>query len=149
MRQELATVHTLNLWLMIGMVASAAAGLLHLGCIVFGASWYRFLGAGEDMARMVEEGRLLPHLITLGVALILFGWAVYALAGAGRPLPLPGIRWAILAITAAYLLRGAAGFFIDAPGSGRSQAFWWWSSSICLAIGVLHAVGLMQVWHRL
>jgi len=143
------TVHTLNPWLMAGMVASAVAALLHLGCIAFGASWYRFLGTGEDMARMVEAGRLQPHLITLAVALVLFGWAAYALAGAGRPLPLPAIRWVILAITLVYLLRGVAGFFINVPSSGRSQAFWWWSSSICLAIGTLHAVGLRQVWYRL
>lgn len=143
------TAHTLNPWLMAGMVASAVAGLLHVGCIVFGASWYRFLGAGEDMARMAEEGRLQPHLITLAVALILFGWATYALAGAGQHLRLPLIRWVVLAITLVYLLRGIAGFLINIPSSGRSQAFWWWSSSICLAIGALHAVGLRQVWHRL
>ncbi|KDB06067.1 hypothetical protein LIG30_4455 [Burkholderia sp. lig30] len=143
------TVHTLNPWLLAGMMASAAAGILHLACIAFGASWYRFLGAGEDMARMVEAGWLQPHLITLAIALILFGWAAYALAGAGRPLPLPGIRWVIFAITAIYLLRGVAGFLIDAPSSGRSQAFWWWSSSICIVIAAVHAIGLRQVWHSL
>ncbi|WP_010103731.1 hypothetical protein [Verminephrobacter aporrectodeae] len=143
------TIHTLNPWLLAGMVSSMIAGLLHLGCVAFGASWYRFLGAGEDMARMVEAGRLLPHVITLAVALILFGWAAYALAAAGQPLPLPRIRWVVLAITAIYFLRGGAGFLIDAPQSGRSQAFWWWSSSICLAIGALHAIGLRQVWHLL
>jgi hypothetical protein len=142
---------TLNPWLVAGMVASAAAGLLHLGCIAFGISWYRFVGAGEDMEQMVEAGRLLPHIITLVIALVLFVWAAYALAAAGLPLPLPLplMRWVMLAITAIYCLRGVAGFFINAPQSGRSQAFWWWSSSICLAIGVVHAVGLRQVWHRL
>ncbi len=145
------TVHALNPWLIAGAMESAVAGLLHVGCIVFGASWYRLLGAGEDMARMVEAGRLQPHLITLVVALILFGWATYALAGAGQLLPLllPAIRWVILAITLVYLLRGIAGFFINTSNYGRSHAFWWWSSSICLAIGAMHAVGLWQVWHRL
>lgn len=143
------TVHRLNPWLMASTVANAVAGLLHLGCIAFGASWYRILGAGEDMARMAEAGRWEPHLITLAIALVLFGWAAYVWAGAGQSLPFPAIRWIVLAVTLIYLLRGVAGFLVNAPNSGRSQAFWWWSSSICLVIGTLHAVGLRQVWHRL
>ena len=143
------SVQTLNPWLMAGMLASALAGILHIGCIAFGASWYRFMGAGEDMVRMVEAGRLLPHAITLAVALVLFCWAAYAMAAAGQLLPLPLIRWAIWVITAIYILRGVAGFLINAPESGRSQAFWWWSSAICLTIGAMHAIGLRQVWHRL
>ena len=142
------TIHMLNPWLLAGSMASAAAGLLHLGCIAFGASWYRFAGAGEPFVQMVEAGRLLPHVVTLAIAFILFGWATYALAGAGWPLPLPWIRWMVLAITAVYLLRGFTGFFLE-PSPGRSQVFWWWSSSICLAIGALHAIGLKQVWSRL
>lgn len=143
------SIQALNPWLVAAAAASALAGLLHLGCIIFGASWYRFLGAGEDMARMAEAGRLLPHLITLAVALVLFLWAAYSMAAAGQAWPLPAVRWAMLAITAVYLLRGLAGFLIDESQSGRSQAFWWWSSSICLAIAALHAIGLRQVWYRL
>ncbi len=139
----------LNPWLVAGMIASVVAGVLHLGCIAFGAPWYRFMGAGEGMARMAEAGRMYPTVITFAIATVLFVWAGYALSAAGMSLPLPGVRWVVFAMTAIYLLRGIAGFFINVPQSGRSQAFWWWSSSICLAIGLVHAIGLQQVWRSL
>ena len=142
------TVPILNPWMLAAAVASALAGLLHVGCVVFGASWYRFVGAGQPMVQMVEAGRLFPHLVTLAIALVLFGWGMYALDGAGWPLSLPWARWVILTIASVYLLRGIVGFFIE-PSSGRSQIFWWWSSVICVAIGGIHVIGLRQVWHRL
>lgn len=149
------TVPILNPWMLAAAVASALAGLLHVGCVVFGvgcvvfgASWYRFVGAGQPMVQMVEAGRLFPHLVTLAIVLVLFGWGMYALVGAGWPLSLPWARWVILAIASVYLLRGIVGFFIE-PSSGRSQIFWWWSSVICVAIGGIHVIGLRQVWHRL
>ena len=37
-------------------MGSAIAALAHLGCIIFGGDWYRFFGAGEQMARMAEAG---------------------------------------------------------------------------------------------
>jgi len=36
-----------NYLLTAGGAMSAVAAALHLGCILFGASWYRFFGAGE------------------------------------------------------------------------------------------------------
>jgi hypothetical protein len=35
---------------------SVAASLLHIGCIIGGPDWYRFFGAGEQMAKMAERG---------------------------------------------------------------------------------------------
>ena len=55
------TVPILNPWMLAAAVASALAGLLHVGCVVFGASWYRFVGAGQPMVQMVE-----PSLGPLG-----------------------------------------------------------------------------------
>jgi hypothetical protein len=45
-----------NTFLILGAISSASAALAHLGCIIFGGSWYRFLGAGEQMAKMAEKG---------------------------------------------------------------------------------------------
>ena len=33
--------------------------------------------------------------------------------------------------------------------TGRSVAFWWWSSMICLAIGVIHLIGVRLAWNQL
>ncbi len=35
--------------LITGAICSALAALAHLGCIIFGAQWYRYFGAGEEM----------------------------------------------------------------------------------------------------
>jgi hypothetical protein len=69
-------------WLVAGGVLSAGASLLHLGCIAGGASWYRFFGAGEKMARMAERGwRAVP--VTVLIAAVLALWSAYAFSAAG------------------------------------------------------------------
>lgn len=138
-----------NRALIAGAALSARAALAHLGCIAFGASWYRFLGAGEQMARMAERSHWYPTAVTLAITSVLLVWALYALSGAGVIRRLPLLRVALCAITAAYLLRGVAFLPMLAYFPGRSAAFWLWSSAICLVIGVVHLVGLRQGWSRL
>ena len=41
--------------LILGALFSAVAALAHLGCIIFGGDWYRFFGAGEQMAKMASQ----------------------------------------------------------------------------------------------
>ena len=53
--------HRYNEALIAGAVLSALAPLLQVGCIVYGAPWYRFFGAGENMARMAEAGHWRLH----------------------------------------------------------------------------------------
>ena len=43
-------------WLLIGGGLSVVAALLHIACIFGGPDWYRFLGAGEGMARAAARG---------------------------------------------------------------------------------------------
>jgi len=140
---------TRNLLLVIGAAMSAVAALLHAGCIIFGASWYRFFGAGERMAQMASAGSWYPTVVTSFIAAMLFAWSLYALSGAGVLPKLPLLRAALCAITAIYLLRGVAVLPLVFFSLGRSTAFWWWSSAICLVIGLTHLVGLKQVWERL
>ncbi len=136
--------------LTIAAALNAIAALLHVGCIVFGASWYRFFGAGERMAIMAEAGDWRPTLITSVIVVVLSIWALYALSGAGAIRTLPLLRIALCAITAVYLLRGVAGLAYAAFSASRADAaFWWWSSAISFAFGIVHAIGVMQVWRRL
>jgi hypothetical protein len=137
-------------WLIAAGSASAAAALLHLACIVGGADWYRFFGAGEPLARMAERGAWTPHLLTLAIAAILAGWSAYAFSAAGLIAPLPLLRTALVAITAVYLLRGCALFAPAAMSRpDLSAAFLFWSSAVVLAIGVIHLIGLVLAWPRL
>jgi len=137
------------LFLTIGASASALAALLHLGCIAFGAPWYRFFGAGERMAQLAIARSPYPAILTLIIAAVLSTWSIYALSGAGLIRTLPLLRTILCAITAVYLVRGVIFLPFIGRFSGRSPTFWLWSSAICLAIGIVHAVGLVQAWPRL
>ena len=138
---------TRNAFLIAGALLSALAAALHVGCIVFGAPWYRFFGAGERMAQMAIAGNWYPTVVTGAIALALAMWSLYALSGAGVIRALPLLRPALCAITAIYLLRGLV--IVPLVVLGKSTPFWWWSSMICLLIGSVHLAGLSQVWARL
>lgn len=138
-----------NRFLIAGGILSALAALLHLGCIAFGAPWYRFLGAGEQMAQMDLAGHWYPTAATLVISAILLAWSLYAFSGAGVLRKLPLTRWALCAITGVYLLRGVVFAPLMAYFPGNSNTFWVVSSAICLAIGVVHLIGLRQAWPRL
>jgi hypothetical protein len=141
-------------------VADAGAALIHLACIAVGAPMYRMLGAGPRMVALAEAGHWYPPVVTLLIAAVLAAFAVYALAGAGLVPPPPLLRTGLAAIGALLVLRGFA--FIPAflagrggaatlhvLGSGGSIAFWYWSSAICLVLGLLHLGGLAGAWSRL
>lgn len=138
-----------NPFLIAAATLSALAALLHLGCIAFGAPWYRFLGAGEQMAQMAASGHWYPTVITLGIAVVLLVWSLYALSGAGIIMKLPLLRTVLSAITGFYLLRGIAYPVLEPNFPGNSAAFWIWSSVICFSFGVVHFIGLRHAWSRL
>ena len=81
------------------------------------------------------------------IAFVLGAWSLYALSGAALIRALPLLRTVLCVITAIYLLRGLA--VLPLAVLGKSTPFWWWSSMICLLIGAVHLVGLLQVWPRL
>ena len=137
-----------NPWLIIGGVLSLIASLLHLACIAGGPDWYRFFGAGEAMAQAAERGEAYPALLTLAIAVILAIWGAYAFAGAGLIRRLPLMRTALVAITAIYLLRGAALIpALTVPAMGG--AFNIWSSMIVLGYGIAYALGTWRAWPSL
>jgi hypothetical protein len=135
-----------NYYLVVAGCLSAAAALIHVGCIIFGASWYRFCGAGEQMAIMAEQGLIKPTIITSCIVVVLSIWSLYAFSAAGIIGRLPFIRLALTVISVIYLVRGLAGFYFVSNPIGRSPDFWVWSSLICLFIGLIHLIGLKQQW---
>lgn len=138
-----------NNFLIAGGMLNALAALLHLGCIAFGAPWYRFLGAGERMAQMDLAGQAYPTIATLIIASVLIVWSLYAFSGAGLLRKLPLARWVLCGITGAYLIRGL-GFMLLMPYfPGNSGTFWIASSAICLVFGLVHLAGLRQAWPHL
>jgi hypothetical protein len=136
----------MNYYLLAAGSLSALAAFIHLGCIYFGAPWYRFFGAGEQMALMAEQGLIKPTVITFFIAVVLSIWSLYAFSAAGIMARLPLIRLALCVIATIYCVRGLAGFYFVFNPLGRSPEFWIWSSVICLCIGALHLLGLQQQW---
>jgi heme/copper-type cytochrome/quinol oxidase subunit 3 len=136
-------------FLLLAGAGSIAASLAHLVCIVGGPDWFRAMGAGERMARMVERGAVMPLILTVIIAAILATWAAYAFSAAGLIGRLPLMRVALVAIAAVLIARGLMMF---APGLWRpdlSLEFKIWSSLATLVLGALFAIGTIQAWTTL
>jgi hypothetical protein len=138
-----------NKFLLAAAFFCALAALAHVGCIVFGGDWYRFFGAGEQMARMAEQGLWYPTIVTSVIVIILLIWAFYGLSGAGAIKRLPLTRLALVGITCIFLLRGVSFVGLMPMFPENSLTFWLVSSGICLLIGALFAVGTFQQWPKL
>lgn len=135
-----------QLALALGGALSALAAAAHLVCIFIGAPAYRFMGAGERMAKAADLGKVAPALVTLGVSALLFVWALFAFSGAGLVPRLPLVKYALLAITSIYLCRALAFPFLKPLFPGNSTTFWLVSSGACLLIGAIHLYGLVASW---
>jgi hypothetical protein len=138
-----------NKFLLAAALCCAVAALAHAGCIVFGGDWYRFFGAGEQMAQMAEQGLWYPTIMTSGIVAMLLIWSLYGLSGAGVIRRLPLTRMVLVLVAGVFLLR-AVGFVALMPAfPENSLTFWLVSSAICLLIGGLFAVGTIGQWQRL
>ncbi|MGP9800770.1 hypothetical protein [Rheinheimera sp. NSM] len=138
-----------NKYLLAAAFCCILAALAHAGCIVFGADWYRFFGAGEQMAQMAEQGLWYPTMVTSVLVVMLFTWACYGLSGAGAIKCLPLTKFALVVIAGIFLLRGVLFVSLMPMFPDNSLTFWLVSSGICLFIGALFAVGTVQQWAKL
>ena len=138
-----------NRLLLFAGVLSGIAALLHIAIIIGGTRWYRFFGAGEELASMAEKGSWYPAVLTFGIAVVLFIWALYAFSGAGLIRRFPFLKVGLVVISAIYLIRGLA--FIPAYFVKPEivDEFLVWSSLISLVYGLSYAIGTKQVWKKL
>ena len=135
--------------LFVGAALSAAAAIAHLVCIAIGGPAYRFMGAGERMARAAEAGKLRPAAVTLAVAIMLLVWSAYALSGAGLIATLPLTKVALVLICAAYLGRALAFPLLKPAFPENSDTFWYVSSGLCGLLGLIHLYGIVSLWQTL
>ena len=136
-------------WLVAAATMSFAASALHLACIAGGGDWYRFFGAGEELARLDEAGSWLPAILTFAIAVVLAIWGFYALAAAGLVRRLPLMRTALVAIAAVLLLRGTFVFFPATWGPELGFTFMAVTSAIVAIMGAAFAIGALQAWPSL
>ena len=146
---EKSIVRSPNLFLLIAAGISVVAGLLHYACIIVGAPLYRILGAGEEMARLAEQGNSHPHIMALIVGSMLMVLAVFALSAAGVIRALPLTRFVLCGFVLVLTLRALLFPFLQPYFPGNSDLFWWTSSAICFGYALVHAIGLRQVWDKL
>jgi putative oxidoreductase len=141
--------------LLCGGVLTGGASLLHVAMIVGGPAWYRFFGAGEEMARSAGRGAHYPAVITAAIAALLAVWMLYALSGARVIRPLPFLRPVLAAIAVVYLSRGIMGvplvMLVDDPYLNELRAkmtFMIVSSAICVVLGLCYAAGAFAARRR-
>lgn len=138
--------------LIAGGALSIMIAILHIVIIIGGASWYRFFGAGEEMAVMAEQGSWIPGLVTSGITIVFFVWGLYAFSGAGAiKMRLPFKKLALVLISAIYLIRGLGTIpaLAPIPDFSAINGFMFWSSFISLCIGSFYALGLIQRWAKI
>lgn len=138
-----------NKYLIAAGLCCAVAALIHLVSPVFGGDWYRFFGAGEQIAQMAEAGHWYPAVVASCIAAVLAIWSLYAFSGAGVIRRLPLSRLALCLIAGVFLLRGISFVVLMPMFPGNSLTFWLVSSGICFGIGVLFTVGTYQCWSEL
>lgn len=138
-----------NRLLVFGGALSIVTALLHVAIVIGGPQWYRFFGAGEELATMAEKGSWYPAVLTFGIAVVLLIWALYAFSGAGLIRRLPLLKVGLVVISAIYLIRGIA--FIPAyiVKPEIVDEFLVWGSFICLVYGFAYTMGTKQVWAKL
>lgn len=145
----MATSGNRNRALVIAGSLSLVAACLHIAIIFGGPDWYRTFGAGEQMAIMAARGDIYPTIVTIGIALVLSVWGLYAFAGAGIIRRLPFMRTALSLITGVYLLRGLGPFAVALALGGSMPAFWIWSSLIGTVFGLAYLLGTRRAWSSL
>lgn len=129
-----------------------AVALLHAAIIFGGADWYRFFGAGEELANMQEQGSYYPAILTLAIAILLCIAASYALFGSGFMKPLPFTK-PVLTITAmVFLGRGLFAIplilLVDDPyflELRLKMPFMIITSVFCFGLGAIFAVGRLSL----
>jgi hypothetical protein len=145
-----------NIYLITGGILSFSIAILHIAIIIGGEEWYRFFGAGEELAIMARSGSITPALLTSVIVIVFTIWGFYAFSGAGiiRKIPFP--RLVLVIISAIYMFRGIMGIpaiiFSDSryfQEFSDSTTFILITSILSLVCGLLYTIGAWQVWSRL
>ncbi|VVS95624.1 hypothetical protein [Desulfoluna spongiiphila] len=132
---------------------SVSIAALHVAIILGGGDWYRFVGAGKNMAAMAENGSWIPMGLTLTIILIFLMFGLYAFSGAGYVRSLPFTKAALVVTSCVYLTRGIGSIpvivFVEHPYLADMTTrivFVFVSSVLSLIIGVLYGIGTLALW---
>ncbi len=145
-----------NDFLIGGGIFSFLIALLHVFVIFGGPDWYRFFGAGEEMAQLAEQGAAYPIVLTLAITLLFVVWGLYAFSAAGLVRKMSYTKPALVIISSVYTFRGLMAipivFFIKEAYLDElkeSLTFMVVTSFVSLIIGLVHVVGTVKYWRTL
>lgn len=138
-----------RVFLHMAALGSIAASLAHVWAILAGPTAYASLGAPPDIIASAELGTWYAPSVTLGIAAIIFGWALYAWSALGKLVRLPLLRTGLIAISAVLLLRGLIILPLMFLLPEQMSAFAYWSSALSFLLGACFAIGLKSVWPQL
>lgn len=135
-------------FLIFGAITGFVAALGHIGCMLFGAKWYLFFGAGERLAKLADEKDIRHILITSPIVIVLLIWTLYGLSGAGIIIKLPMLALGLSSISFILIMRAFVGFYFaifnnSQAAKTNSKLFWIISSFICLAMGIAYLAYFM------
>jgi hypothetical protein len=139
----------MNKPLIFGGVMSTLAALLHIAIIIGGPDWYRFFGAGEEMATLAAQGSWEPAIRTSIIFAIQQIWGIYAFSGAGLIRKLPLIRTVLILTAAIFLIRGLLIIPVWIINPDYIIFLHVWSSIVSFMIGAAYAMGTRQVWREI
>lgn len=132
-----------EIFLKLAASACVVAALLHFACIPWGAGGYRFLGAGEVVAKAVASGDWRPHISAVVVGTLLLVLAAYAFAGAGVIQPLPMLQPVLFGFAAVLLFRAVMFPLLRPMFPGNSDIFWYVSSGVVGVLGLFLFLGAL------
>jgi len=133
----------------LGALGSIAASLTHIWAIFSGPDAYASLGAPPDVVESATLGTWYAPTITMGIATVIFGWALYAWSALGILPRLPLLRAGLFAVAFVLIMRGLIIFPLMFLIPDQLNAFGYWSSLICFALGACFAIGLFLAWPQL
>jgi putative oxidoreductase len=118
------------------------AAALHVGIVLGGPAWYRFFGAGENMARMAERRHLWPTVVTVAIAAALSLFGAYAMTAGGHFPTLPLPQESLMAITVIYAVRALVPLLLCPLIASMRTRFMIVSSLICGVYAFTHGMAL-------
>lgn len=118
------------------------AAALHVGIVLGGPAWYRFFGAGENMARMAERRHLWPTVVTVAIAAALSLFGAYAMTAGGHFPTLPLSQESLMAITVIYAVRALVPLLLCPLIASMRTRFMIVSSLICGVYALTHGMAL-------
>ena len=135
-----------NYWLLAGGTFSVAFAIFQITCIWWSKELLQWFGGPVPL---MEQHFWQYVGLCVGFGVLAAAMGAYALSGAGAIRRIPFLRTGVIVVSVIYMLRGILAI-LQVPMVMRNPDLtrYLWFSIIALAVGVVHVIGLMQLYRR-